>query len=730
MATAPYDADRHHVGLGEDADSLIGLLLEGGFRCSLQPAPAPSAFGSGLDYLNNPALARWTQDDFSGGAFNYLWGEDTAMFSYCTSMLPVLLSQTIRTVPPILSSYAVNDTSDILLSFVRGETLWFVRPTEIQTYDTQTETWTSTATPSSTPVTAAAYDQGAEMLYLCTNVVYVLTVPALQAPGRTATATITIAAPGVVTVTAHGLSVNDVVFFTTTGELPTGLTENSLYYVKEVVDADSFKLAAKKVDTNSPEGRGFNEDGTSDDNKAITTTGSQSGDHTAYLRLESEDVGTIPQRPQFDFADTDSFASVDVLANGRAFMAAVCDGNRLYTLSIPASRAGAPVWTENTRLPGPWRDFAVYNGAIYILCADGYNNTSLYSFDGANIVPITDFPYNFEGMCIQVYAGRIYVGGAGRDIAGSRSYAELYEVTGATLRLVRTFTPEVRDGGEVTPFSDATSLQAMGVFEGLLYLGFDNYGFVVYDVTTDSLFGGSQFQDVVPGAEILKVLTANQTLNCWVNSTSVAKRGLYRIASIGETVDPYEGVLVTSDFGPEPASDKRWSELKVVSRYGEVAVEYSTDGGVTYVSLDTEQTTEGNYIYTVCDLSALEVTKRIRFRFTMAADENSDSYTEFIGFTLGFLFLSTGKRTWTFSVNATARVQGKDTSTEVQDPAAILSALQGWAADRQPLVYRDVDGTDKRVSITRFEDFKPVVGLPLDSSRGLEGFYALTLTEV
>jgi hypothetical protein len=40
---------------------------------------------------------------------------------------------------------------------------------------------------------------------------------------KSATATITIAAPGVVTWTDHGLSVNDTIRFTTTGALPTGL---------------------------------------------------------------------------------------------------------------------------------------------------------------------------------------------------------------------------------------------------------------------------------------------------------------------------------------------------------------------------------------------------------------------------------------------------------------------------------------------------------------------------
>ncbi|WP_017993945.1 hypothetical protein [Rhizobium leguminosarum] len=81
-------------------------------------------------------------------------------------------------------------------------------------------------------------------------------------PIRSSTATITIAAPGAVTWTAHGLAVGDQVKFATTGALPTGLTAGTTYYVKTVTDANSFTLAA------TPGGA------------AITTTGTQSGVHT------------------------------------------------------------------------------------------------------------------------------------------------------------------------------------------------------------------------------------------------------------------------------------------------------------------------------------------------------------------------------------------------------------------------------------------------------------------
>lgn len=77
------------------------------------------------------------------------------------------------------------------------------------------------------------------------------------------TATITIASPAVVAVTAHNAAIGDVIRLTTTGALPTGLATATDYFIVEIVDADHYKISA------TPNG------------SAINTSGSQSGTHTA-----------------------------------------------------------------------------------------------------------------------------------------------------------------------------------------------------------------------------------------------------------------------------------------------------------------------------------------------------------------------------------------------------------------------------------------------------------------
>lgn len=77
------------------------------------------------------------------------------------------------------------------------------------------------------------------------------------------TPTITIASPAVVTLATHGLTANDIIFFTTTGSLPTGITASTNYYVLATgLTTNTFEISA------TPAGI------------AINTSGTQSGTHT------------------------------------------------------------------------------------------------------------------------------------------------------------------------------------------------------------------------------------------------------------------------------------------------------------------------------------------------------------------------------------------------------------------------------------------------------------------
>lgn len=80
------------------------------------------------------------------------------------------------------------------------------------------------------------------------------------------TFTITIASPGVITLTSHGFVGGEAIYLTTTGALPTGLTANTTtYYVLATsLTSNTFRISATRGGT------------------AINTSGTQSGTHTLY----------------------------------------------------------------------------------------------------------------------------------------------------------------------------------------------------------------------------------------------------------------------------------------------------------------------------------------------------------------------------------------------------------------------------------------------------------------
>lgn len=105
------------------------------------------------------------------------------------------------------------------------------------------------------------------------------TVRIIGAAPTLATVTMTIASPCVVTWTSHGLSAGQVVEFTTSGALPTGITAGTGYYVLATdMTANTFKISASLGGS------------------AVNTSGAQSGTHTAKAYWPQEGVALFHAR--------------------------------------------------------------------------------------------------------------------------------------------------------------------------------------------------------------------------------------------------------------------------------------------------------------------------------------------------------------------------------------------------------------------------------------------------
>lgn len=176
--------------------------------------------------------------------------------------------------------------------------------------------------------------------------------------GTRATVTASIATPGVVTWTAHGLAAGTPIAFTTTGALPTGITSGAVYYVLAPT-ADTFNLAATVGGS------------------AIATTGSQSGVHTATATPNINhppalDGGTYWK----DVGPTNKWGMFDQLRNTRTWCASpltvvIQPGQRVNSVflgglvassvTIEVASGGGTIYSRtldlNARVVTGWYDF-------------------------------------------------------------------------------------------------------------------------------------------------------------------------------------------------------------------------------------------------------------------------------------------------------------------------------------------------------------------------------------
>lgn len=159
--------------------------------------------------------------------------------------------------------------------------------------------------------------------------------------GASSTVTITIATPGVITWTAHGLSNGQAIQLGTTGALPTGLTAGTTYYIVTAA-TDTFQLAATAG--GSP----------------INTTGTQSGTHTAYA---------VPSTANYVSGSDPIFAR-------RVLPTLVWDGNPAALNLVRVNQGVHPTGVSFSRMPaGPIAAYfnnqtAIVRGRDEVLISD------------------------------------------------------------------------------------------------------------------------------------------------------------------------------------------------------------------------------------------------------------------------------------------------------------------------------------------------------------------------
>lgn len=436
--------------------------------------------------------------------------------------------------------------------------------------------------------------------------------------------------------------------------------------------------------------------------------------------------------------------------NGDGDRLVVASGDVVYTAQAGNLVSQIPAdWTRVGRLPAPWVDSTWMGQQLYILCGSGDGQASLIAFDGVQILPVTDFPFNFVPECICPYAGRLYVGGAGVDLSNGHSYGELYEVTGASVRLVKTFSGEFRSDRYPGP----TSIRSMVVHEGLLFFGEDSAGLIAYDVTTDSLYGAQRYNraSAHTGRQARALISSKSQIYAYVPKIGTpADNGIWAGAVEGDAAPPvgYSAELVTSEFGPELDRSKKWEGFRLLTRgdSDSPTVDISVDGGTTWASCPlTTTAASGIGSIRTFDLGN-RVSHSAKFRIRLPRTSSPlASFAELVAFGAKFQLVDsdlihadgTEKLAWTFTVACVEEVESADGGGFVQDLAALRSQLWGWALNRTTLGFSDVDRIGYSVEISTLTETQPVVlpsvlddgGIQVKPASSREAFFALTLTE-
>ncbi len=649
MTLPTFSSTKHHFGLGGK-----GYLITGGYRMDPQRESAPSDSGGETDLIGPSARARWTQDDFSGGAFNENFATDPAMISDSQNMLPSQIENSVRTVPPLVYFSPpghIDAVSALGMFSTGGKRIAVLDSDKIRTWNAETGAFIEVLDPGNT-MYAAAHDP----------------------------------------------------------------TDNKLYVIVR-----------------------RNSDG-------IPQLRSVKADYSGLDLIKTMDA-SVPE-----------VARGMAVTAGRDIIAAM--DRTLYSLDVNDDRDDATVLRIG-RLPGTWRDSVTYNGLTYILTTDGEQLTQVVAWDGTQILPVTEFPYNFLGKCIGVYGGRIYVGGSAADITGVARFAEFYEITGSSLRLVKTWSSEARAADYL---NCPTQIYDLQVHEGLLWLAMDKNMLVSYDLTRDGLWnrhtiigsdvtvsgtidrfdhGGSlpvkqKWKHTYSGEALYAkfLISTREKLVAWCaeQDGGPASRGFYRIATSNTDLTDttpdtsYTSFIETSDFVPEPDQKKRWAKLRVLTRFSpNPTLKVSQDGGGSWTTVTgTSSSGTGAFlVFTDFDLSALDASESIRYEISFA--KTTVSYTELIAFTTSYVSLDSGKYGWNFTINGADNVEQLDGTMLSQATSEIRTALRGFFQSKETLVYTDLDGTAYDVYLSGLSESQPFIDA---AQANREAYFNVALTEI
>ena len=308
------------------------------------------------------------------------------------------------------------------------------------------------------------------------------------------TVTMTIASPCVVSKTAHGLSNNDPVVFTTSGALPTGLTATTVYYVVNK-NTDDFQVSATVGGS------------------AINTSGSQSGTHKVATGNDSND-GLAATRAgawltqqhaidQMSLVDANGYGVTIQLADSAyaAATASFClsilyrphNSSYFYILGNPTTRANVYIDGVDNSPSGIVLGYNSISGAVAQVFVDKISGITIKNaanlLEAWSVAYVQEFSSNRSDNCTLPFSAyeNCIIYETGTEVSGSCS--SIFAVgAGGFLRIYNlTFDTGATCSAEVVFVDILSSLQLTATWTNLTGNG---QKYVVNDLGSLSTGGG------------------------------------------------------------------------------------------------------------------------------------------------------------------------------------------------------------------------------------------------
>lgn len=423
------------------------------------------------------------------------------------------------------------------------------------------------------------------------------------------------------------------------------------------------------------------------------------------------------------------------LRAGQAITAMCVFNGKLYVAQNNAIYAWDGMWTNTssvTDLKG-WTTTPVAETEVHLTCATVWNGAmwwggyqsyhgKLYRIDAAGAIEVASLNDNFNIMSLCPYAGSLFIGGASYDQGKVRHIGRLYRFNGSSLTEM--------DLGKMGVHRAPDLLQGiwdMEVWNGKLVIpAADFAGVLFYDAAEDAISRSARcwsdgVVDPTDGmATSLVIFHGN--LYCYIPRYGLFAYTPGKLAPSSAALSYY---MDTSVFDAGlPLVDKLWWDFEFdwekMPANALVDVFYRQNETDAWTSLGTITPSSRHLDFP--NRGLLSKRLQLRFDFDFGAGHQPGVIR---GFYVRYVVEPRVRRNWSMTLLAVDRIERNDGSMEPNTGLQLRDLLWDARADRKPLYFRDVDGSEYTVVVANVSEYQHNV----NTEDGLEVVMAVQLWE-